>query len=231
VETETALPKSEFWYHGYRADGFEPLSEADRTGLTAELAKASGRAKTFLVALAITPLLAIGGAFAVYSDPKPGSGLLAAAALVTVAVSFLLHRDQRRLAAEATQDLAAGKRARFVLADLDDEPFEPSPDVLRAYAHSFRIIPGQTTDAHAIRLAPRELGTPGTRDETPARGLTDAERTELTAQKHPDARRALATPRVTGEEANGKWIERIEGTDLVWTINHLPAPWRRSSQT
>jgi hypothetical protein len=173
------------------------------------------------------------------------------------------------------------------LVDLDDEPFEPSPDVLRVYACSRRILPGQTSDSTAIRLVTQELGLVPDKSELPHRTLKEGERTELASQAkrfhnrdalkiiwlvavvilvicdflaqgsglwnvaivvalapllllinesrsaakqhRKDIRKAITAEQVNGTEVNGKWIERIDSTELVWTINHLPAPWRRSS--
>jgi len=287
VETETPSPKTERWYHGYRADGYEPLTDKDREFLVTESAKLKQRVSLSWSGFFVTPFLAAAGAFYVYSDPQPVSGLVAAILLMTVPVAFLSARDQRRQLGESTEDLAEARKERFVLVDLDDEPFEPSPDVLRVYACSRRILPGQTSDSTAIRLVTQELGLVPDKSELPQRTLTEGERTELASQAkrfhnrdalkviwlvavvilvicdflaqgsglwnvaivvalapllllinesrsaakqhRKDIRKAITAEQVNGTEVNGKWIERIDSTELVWTINHLPAPWRRSS--
>ena len=75
METESPSPKTERWYHGYRADGYEPLTDKDREFLVNELAKLKQRVSLAWSGFFVTPFLAIAGAFYVYSDPQPISGL------------------------------------------------------------------------------------------------------------------------------------------------------------
>ena len=275
------------WYHGYRADGFEPLTDKDREFLVGDLANLKRRMGLIWAVFFVTLPVAAAAVFYVYGDPNPFSGLIAAIAITAVPVSFLLARDQRRLLEESTEDLSEGRKERFVLVDLDDEPYEPSPDVLRVYACSRRIIAGQTSDSTAVRMETRELAQVPDQEERVERPLTEAELAELATQgrrfgnrvvliiawltavvilaicdavangaglwnfalvvafapllllinesrsaakqHRADIRKAMAASKVTGAEVQGKWIERIENTQLVWSINHMPAPWRRST--